>query len=213
MYDVLNEIKRHRVVAIIRVESAESILKTVESLYKGGVKVVEVTMNTPGALKAIELIKQSYSDMHIGAGTVLDPETARSAIFAGASFILAPTLKESTIEMGNRYQVPVIPGVFTPTEALAAYEAGARMVKIFPIRSLGPKYITDLQGPLPQLEIMAVGGIDTENAQAYLVAGSAALGIGSSLVSNTLVHQGDFAEIEKRARLFGEIVQNVQSPN
>jgi 2-dehydro-3-deoxyphosphogluconate aldolase / (4S)-4-hydroxy-2-oxoglutarate aldolase len=211
--EVLGEIRKQKIVAIIRGDSTDLIESTVESLYQGGIRLVEITMNTQGALNGIERIKQAFPEMLVGAGTVLDPETARSAIVAGASYILTPTLKASTIEMGNRYNVPVIPGVLTPTEALTAYEAGARMVKIFPIRSLGPKYISDLHGPLPHLDMMAVGGISLDNASSFIKAGSCALGIGSSLVDNTLVQQGDFTEIEKRARRFVETLNTVPSPN
>jgi 2-dehydro-3-deoxyphosphogluconate aldolase / (4S)-4-hydroxy-2-oxoglutarate aldolase len=211
--EVLGEIRKQKIVAIIRGDSTDLIESTVESLYQGGIRLVEITMNTQGALNGIERIKQAFPEMLVGAGTVLDPETARSAIVAGASYILTPTLKASTIEVGNRYNVPVIPGVLTPTEALTAYEAGAKMVKIFPIRSLGPKYISDLHGPLPHLDMMAVGGISLDNASSFIKAGSCALGIGSSLVDNTLVQQGDFTEIEKRARRFVETLNTVPSPN
>jgi 2-dehydro-3-deoxyphosphogluconate aldolase / (4S)-4-hydroxy-2-oxoglutarate aldolase len=211
--EVLGEIRKQKIVAIIRGDSTDLIESTVESLYQGGIRLVEITMNTQGALNGIERIKQAFPEMLVGAGTVLDSETARSAIVAGASYILTPTLKASTIEMGNRYNVPVIPGVLTPTEALTAYEAGAKMVKIFPIRSLGPKYISDLHGPLPHLDMMAVGGISLDNASSFIKAGSCALGIGSSLVDNTLVQQGDFTEIEKRARRFVETLNTVPSPN
>jgi 2-dehydro-3-deoxyphosphogluconate aldolase/(4S)-4-hydroxy-2-oxoglutarate aldolase len=208
---VLSEIKKHKLVAIIRGDSIQSCEATVNSLYKGGIRIVEITMNTPGALRGIERIRETFPEMVVGAGTVLDAETARSAILAGASFLLAPTLKTSTIELGNRYNVPVVPGVFTPTEALNAYEAGARMVKVFPIRNLGPKYISDIHGPLPHLEIMSVGGISLANAESHLNAGSCALGIGSSLVDDTLVQNGDFQEIEKRARRFVDILDGVES--
>jgi len=199
-------INEQRIVAIIRSTSSDNLERTVKSLYDGGIRMVEVTMNTPGALSGIESIKALYPDMLVGAGTVLDPETARLSILSGASFILSPTLKESTIEMANRYNVLMIPGVLTPTEVLLAHEYGAKMVKLFPIRSLGPSYISDLKGPLPYIKTMAVGGISLENAEAYLKAGAHSLGIGSSLVDNKLIQQGNFEEIEKRAAGFVEIV-------
>src|SRR5690606_35181024 len=121
-----------------------------------------------------------------------------------------PTLKESSIAMANRYNTFIVPGVLTPTEALTAYEYGARMIKIFPARSVGSKYITDLKGPLSHLDIMAVGGISLENAEEFLEAGSSALGIGSALVDNKLVKQGDFDEIEKRAREFVELANRFE---
>ena len=210
---ILEEIRRAKLVAIIRSHSTEGLENTVRSLYQGGIRTIEITMNTPGALRAIERVKEMYPDVLIGAGTVLDSETARLAIMSGAGFLLTPTLKKDTIETANRYHVPIIPGVMTPTEVLTAYEYGAKMVKIFPIRQLGPKYLTDLQGPLPFVETMAVGGISLENAASYLQAGASSLGIGSSLVDEKLVQQGDFTEIERRAASFVEIVNKVQSPN
>ncbi|GIN63349.1 2-dehydro-3-deoxy-phosphogluconate aldolase [Robertmurraya siralis] len=213
MNSILNDIEQNKLVSIIRSDRSNEIVEVVHSLYRGGIRIVEVTMNTPGALKGIEKIKELYPDLHVGAGTVLDSETARAAILSGASFILTPTLKQSTIEMANRYDVPIVPGVFTPTEILTAYEYGAKMVKIFPIRTLGPKFISDIKGPLQHIAIMAVGGISIENVKEYLSAGVSALGIGSSLVEDTLVHQGNYEEIEKRASKFVNIVNKVQPSN
>lgn len=209
MHDVLEEIKKTKLVAIIRGDSSEGLENTVSSLYAGGIRVIEVTMNTPGALNGIEKMKTLYPDLLVGAGTVLDSETARLAILSGASFLLTPTLKKETIEAANRYNVPIVPGVFTPTEALTAYEYGAKMVKIFPIRSLGSKYLSDLKGPLPYIQTMVVGGVSLDNAEEYLRAGASSLGIGSSLVDDKLIQQGDFGEIERRAARFVEIVNKV----
>lgn len=202
MDHVLDGIKKHKIVAIIRTDSLVDLELTVESLHRGGVRIIEVTLNTPGALEGIKSIKEKFPDLIVGAGTVLDPESARQSILSGAAFLLAPTLKESTIHMANRYGTFIVPGVLTPTEALTAYEVGARMVKIFPARSVGPDYIKDLKGPLPHIDIMAVGGISTENAELFFKAGCAALGIGSALVDNELIKRGDFQEIEERARSF-----------
>lgn len=209
--DILDEIKRTKLVAIIRSNSLDGLENTVESLYKGGIRVIEVTMNTPGVLNGIEKMKTFYPDLIVGAGTVLDSESARLAILSGANFLLTPTLKQETIEVANRYNVPIVPGVYTPTEVLTAYEYGAKMVKIFPIRSLGSSYLSDLKGPLPFIQTMVVGGISLENAEEYLRAGASSLGIGSSLVDDKLVQQGNFAEIEKRAARYVEIVNKVNS--
>ncbi|UXH43312.1 bifunctional 4-hydroxy-2-oxoglutarate aldolase/2-dehydro-3-deoxy-phosphogluconate aldolase [Rossellomorea vietnamensis] len=206
-YQVIQAIEQNQLVAIIRITSTDEVESVVNSLFKGGIRIVEITMNSPGALQGIERVKRVFPEMVVGAGTVLDPETARSAILAGADFILTPTLKKETIEMGRRYDVAVIPGVLSPTEALTAYEYGASMVKIFPARTFGPSYIRDLHGPLPQLKCMAVGGIGLDNAHSYIEAGAAALGIGSSLVDERLILSGDFAEIEERARRFVQIQQ------
>ena len=205
----LEEIRRAKLVAIIRCHCSEGLENTVRSLYQGGIRAIEITMNTPGALRGIERMKEKYPELLIGAGTVLDSETARLAIMSGAGFLLTPTLKKETIEIANRYHVPIIPGVMTPTEVLTAFEYGAKMVKIFPIRNLGPKYLADLKGPLPFVETMAVGGISLENAGLYLKSGASALGIGSALVDEKLVQQGDFTEIERRAASFVEIVNQL----
>lgn len=207
----LETVRQEKIVSIIRSDSTENLVKTVDSLYKGGIRVVEVTLNTPNALKGIESLKALYPDLLIGAGTVLDAESATLSIMAGASFLLAPTLKKSTLEAANRYDIPVIPGVFTPTEALTAYEYGAKMVKIFPARQLGPSFFKDLQGPLPQIQTMAVGGISLENAKDYLTAGATSLGIGSSLVDNDLILKGDFEEIERRAAEFVRIADAMRT--
>lgn len=202
MSDIMQELKKEKIVAIIRTSSSENIVQTVESLYRGGIRFVEVTLNTPGALSVIENLKALQPNLRIGAGTVLDTESAVSAIQHGAEFLLAPTLDEKSIQAANRYGVPLIPGVFTPTEALRAYEAGAKMVKVFPVRQLGPTYLKDLAGPLPFISTMAVGGLNIENISEYLEAGASSAGIGSSLVDNKLVAEGNFEAIEKRAQQF-----------
>ncbi|MBY0223478.1 MULTISPECIES: bifunctional 4-hydroxy-2-oxoglutarate aldolase/2-dehydro-3-deoxy-phosphogluconate aldolase [Sporosarcina] len=209
MNSILERIANEKIVAIIRSQSSEKLAETVGSLYKGGIRTVEITMNTPGALKSIEDMKALYPDLIIGAGTVLDSEAAVLAINAGASFLLAPTLSSKAIEASNRYDVPLIPGVFTPTEALTAYEYGAKMVKIFPIRNLGPGFLKDLKGPLPFVQTMAVGGISLDNAKSYLEAGASSLGIGSSLVDDKLVQTGNFEEIQRRASQFVEVARQV----
>ncbi|MFC0471769.1 bifunctional 4-hydroxy-2-oxoglutarate aldolase/2-dehydro-3-deoxy-phosphogluconate aldolase [Halalkalibacter kiskunsagensis] len=205
MDNPITKIITEKLIAIIRIEDTESIEEVAASLYRGGFRMIEVTLNTPGALEAIRTIKELFPDILIGAGTVLDAKTAQSAIAAGASFLLTPTLSEATIRMGNRYGVPVIPGVMTPTEALKAYEYGAQMVKIFPVRSLGPAYAKDLFGPLPFLKLMAVGGVSDCNAAQYLQNGWHALGIGGQLVNSQLIKEKKFAEMENRAKQFVRI--------
>lgn len=202
MSDILKEIEKEKIVAIIRASTSENIVQTVERLYEGGIRFVEVTLNTPGALNMIEKLKALHKDLHIGAGTVLDAESVVSSIQHGAAFLLAPTLDEKSIQAASRYGVPLIPGVYTPTEALRAYEAGAKVVKVFPVRQLGPTFLKDIAGPLPFIRTMAVGGITIENISEYLNAGASSVGIGSSLVDNKLVEQGNFDAIEERARQF-----------
>ncbi|WP_181350679.1 bifunctional 4-hydroxy-2-oxoglutarate aldolase/2-dehydro-3-deoxy-phosphogluconate aldolase [Thalassobacillus sp. CUG 92003] len=202
-------IRREKLVAIIRLEDDDIIEPIVSHLYKGGIRVVEVTMNTPGAVEAIRKIKETYTEMTVGAGTVLDAAAAEEAIQAGADFLLAPTLKKETIHTGVDYGIPVIPGVMTPTEALTAYEWGAPLVKVFPARHLGPDFLNDLRGPLTEIEGMAVGGVSTDNMAEYLRKGWNSLGIGGSLVNKAWIQEGNFAKIEAKAKEFVAIRDNV----
>ncbi|HYE82068.1 MAG TPA: bifunctional 4-hydroxy-2-oxoglutarate aldolase/2-dehydro-3-deoxy-phosphogluconate aldolase [Clostridia bacterium] len=191
--DTLKVIGDSKVIAIIRDIEKDKILDTVEALYDGGIRSIEVALNTDNALKIIEMIKREYKEkMVVGAGTVLDPESARLAILSGADFALSPTLSLKVIEIFNRYDKLAIPGVFTPTEILLAYEAGARVVKVFPIRSLGAGYIKDIKGPLNHVNIIPVGGITVENAKEYISSGAYAVGIGSNLVRKELITENKF---------------------
>lgn len=207
MHDILGEMENEKIVSIIRCKSTNDIESVVSALYDGGIRFVEITMNTPNALQAIEIVVRKFPGMQVGAGTVLDAETARLAILSGASFLLAPALHEESMTMANRYNVPLIPGVLTPTEILKAFELGAQVVKVFPIRAFGPQYIKDIKGPMPYVNIMPVGGVDIENAKDYLDHGSFALGIGSTLVNDKLIEQKNFTEIYNRAKKLIEAVR------
>ena len=204
----LDIIRDTGVVAIMRAQSSEQLIAAADAIKAGGVQVIEVTMTTPGALGVIEQAKQRYgADVLFGAGSVLDPETARAAILAGADFIVAPTLNLEMVALCNRYAVPVMPGIYTPTEALTAIEAGADMVKLFPASFGGPALVKAIRAPLPQLEIVPVGGVDLNTAADFIRAGSAALGVGSSLVNNQLLADGDLDELTRRAEAFIAEVQ------
>ncbi|WP_130805829.1 bifunctional 4-hydroxy-2-oxoglutarate aldolase/2-dehydro-3-deoxy-phosphogluconate aldolase [Senegalia massiliensis] len=209
MEKIINKIKKHKIISIIRINESSQIESIVESLYKGGIRIVEVTLNTPNAFEAIKKIRKIYPDMIVGAGTVLDEMSAKLAIDSGASFLLSPILDKKTIELSNRYNILMVPGVLTPTEALTAYNYGARMIKVFPARSLRPSYISDLKGPLPQLDIMAVGGVSLENSEEFLSKGCCSLGIGGSIVNNYDIEKGNFSEIENKAKKFVEIAKNI----
>jgi len=206
MEAILQKIRQEKIISAVRSKSGEAIEQVAASLYNGGVKVIEITMNTPGALNNIEKIKASLPDALIGVGTVLDAETTRAAILAGAQFILSPTLDEASIKMANRYNIPFIPGVLTPTEILKAYEYGAKVVKVFPIRAFGPQYLKDIKAPLPHVEMVPMGGVNNDNALEFLAAGSFALGMGSTLVNDQLIREGNFAEIQRRAEKLVGIV-------
>ena len=196
----LDLIRSTGVIAIMRAESSDQLIAAADAIKAGGVQVIEVTMTTPGALTVIEEAKARYGDAVLfGAGSVLDNETARAAILAGADFVVAPTLKVAMVELCNRYSVPVVPGIFTPTEALTAWEAGADMVKLFPAGVGGPRLVKAILAPLPQLEIVPVGGVGLDTAAAFIRSGAAALGVGSALVNRAVLEAGDMDALTRRA--------------
>jgi 2-dehydro-3-deoxyphosphogluconate aldolase/(4S)-4-hydroxy-2-oxoglutarate aldolase len=200
-------IRETGVVAIMRAQSSEQLLRAADAIREGGVQAIEVTMTTPGALQVIEQAASKYDqDVVFGAGTVLDAESARAAILAGAQFIVAPTLNRELIALCRRYSIPSMPGAYTPTEALTAWECGADMVKIFPSSVGGPAFIKALKAPLPQVELVPVGGVGLDNTADFIRAGAAALGVGSSLINQKLLDAGDFAALTERARGFIQAV-------
>ena len=204
----LNLIRETGVIAIMRAQSSEQLIAAADAIKAGGVQVIEVTMTTPGALDVIAKASARYGqDVLFGAGSVLDAETARAAILAGAGFVVAPTLNLSVVELCNRYSTPVVPGCYTPTEMLTAWEAGADMVKLFPASVGGPALVKAILAPLPQLEIVPVGGVNLDTAVEFIAKGAAALGVGSSLVNQKLLDAGDMAELTRRAAAFIEKVK------
>src|SRR5438270_9561975 len=192
------------IVPVIRTSSAETAVQAVEAIYNGGVRAAEITMTVPGAVRALEKVADQFGDrIMLGAGTVLDPETARICMLAGAQFFVTPSLRVSTIEMAKRYSKVICPGALTPTEVLAAWEAGADAVKIFPCGNVGgAKYIKALKGPFPQIEMVPTGGVNLETIGDFLKAGSCACGVGGELVDNKSVTGGRFDVIEERARQY-----------
>lgn len=199
----LQKILQGGVIAIMRAPSAAQLLEAARAILKGGISVIEVTMTTPHALKVIEEATSQFGESVLfGAGSVLDQETARSAILAGAQFVVCPTLNIKTIEMCKRYSIPVIPGAYTPTEILTAWEAGADIVKVFPASIGGPDYIKALKAPLPQVRLAAVGGVNIQNTADFFRSGVDVVGIGGELVNPQLLKAGNFEEISQRARNF-----------
>jgi len=190
------------VIAVVRVPDASQLIKLAEALEKGGVTNIEFTMTTPGALKMIEEAISTFGDrILLGAGTVLDGETARAAILAGAEYVVSPNLSLDLIRICRRYGKIVVPGALTPTEILAAWEAGADLVKVFPAAAVGgPEYIKSLLGPLPQVKLLPTGGVDVTNAGAFIKAGAVAVGVGGKLVDRKLVAEGRFDLITETAR-------------
>jgi 2-dehydro-3-deoxyphosphogluconate aldolase/(4S)-4-hydroxy-2-oxoglutarate aldolase len=195
------------VVAVVRAPDPGGLVEVVQALADGGVTVAEVTFTVPDAPAVISAAKRQLGDrVLLGAGTVLDAETARTAILAGAEFVVAPTLNVDVIRLCKRYAVPVLPGAYTPTEILTAWEAGADVVKVFPADALGPAYFRALRGPLPQVRLMPTGGVDLATAADFLRAGAACLGVGGQLVDPAAVAARDFARLTALARQFAAVV-------
>jgi 2-dehydro-3-deoxyphosphogluconate aldolase/(4S)-4-hydroxy-2-oxoglutarate aldolase len=192
------------IIPVVRAATAEAAIQAVEACFNGGIRAAEITMTVPGAIPALEKLAGRFGGkMLIGAGTVLDAETARISILAGAEFLVTPNLRPATIEMAKRYSKAVFPGALTPTEVLAAWEAGADAVKVFPCGNVGgPKYIKSLKGPFPQIEMAPTGGVTLETIGDFFRAGACAVGVGGELADATLLKEGRFSEIEERARQF-----------
>jgi len=204
----LNIIRETGVIAIMRAQSSDQLITAADAIKKGGVSVIEVTMTTPGALGVIAEAKERYgSDVIFGAGSVLDPETGRAAILAGADFIVSPILNLGLIELCNRYGIPTAPGCYSPTEVLTGWEAGADFIKLFPASFGGPDLVKAILAPLPQVQIIPVGGVNLNTAADFIRKGAVALGVGSSLVNQKLLDAGDLDELTRRAAAFIEQVK------
>ncbi|MDT0754399.1 bifunctional 4-hydroxy-2-oxoglutarate aldolase/2-dehydro-3-deoxy-phosphogluconate aldolase [Mammaliicoccus sciuri] len=202
--DTLQTIQETKLIAILRNAKPNDILPIVETLYKAGIRAIEVTMNSPKALESIELISNEMKGkVVVGAGTVLDAESARLAILSGATFILSPTVDKETIRMSKKYGAISIPGAMTPTEILEAYEYGGDIIKVFPTTSLGPEYIKDLQGPLPHIPLLPTGGVSIDNVTDFIKAGAVGVGLGSALVNTKVeTNKAYFEELEQKAQAF-----------
>lgn len=196
------------IVAVIRADKGDDLVEVAEALLEGGIDVMEVTFTVPGAVRVLEKVADKIGDqVLLGAGTVLDSETARIAMLAGAEFIVSPATDPGVIEICRRYDKLVMPGALTPTEVVTAWQAGADIVKVFPSDMTGPTHLKALKGPLPQVRLMPTGGVNLDTAADFLNAGACALGIGSSLVERETVANRDFARIQSLARQYVEIVR------
>src|SRR5689334_24073362 len=202
--EILAFITEVGIVPVVRAASAEHAIQAVEACYNGGVRAAEITMTVPGAIRALEKVADKFGNkIMLGAGTVLDPETARACMLAGAEFFVTPSLRVSTIEMVKRYSKVVCPGALTPTEVLTAWDAGADIVKIFPAGNVGgPKYIKALKGPFPHIEMIPTGGVNLETAGEFLKAGACAVAVGGELVDAKSVKEGRFDIIQERAKQY-----------
>src|SRR5262245_59950891 len=199
------------IVAVVRSPDHAKLVEACRALADGGVTVVEITMTGPNALDVLRQVRQALGDrVLLGAGTVLDAETARAVLLAGAEYIVAPTVNLDVIRLCQRYDKLVMPGAFTPTEILAAWEAGADVVKVFPADVVGPAFFKALRGPLPQVRLMPTGGVDVTTAAAFLKAGACCLGVGGQLVEAEAVARRNFDRIRDLARQYVAIVKQVR---
>jgi 2-dehydro-3-deoxyphosphogluconate aldolase / (4S)-4-hydroxy-2-oxoglutarate aldolase len=208
-HEVLAKIREVGLVPVIRAESPEAAGRAIDAIRAGGVPILEITMTVPGAVGLIADMARKYGDdAVVGAGTVLDPETARACILAGARFVVSPSLNLETIACCRRYGVAVLPGALTPTEVVAAWQAGADMVKVFPAGALGgASYIKALKAPLPQIDLVPTGGVSLKTAADFIKAGATALGVGADLVDPQALAAGQAGEITRKAKEFVELVK------
>lgn len=204
--ETIKKISDLGIVAVVRTETKEQGIKIVDAIKKGGIKAIEITMTVPGAIDVIKEISESYKneDILIGAGTVLDPETARACMLAGAQYIISPNLNIETIKICNRYRVPSIPGVMTVKEAIEAMEYGCEILKLFPGSAFGPSIIKAFRGPLPQANFMPTGGVSIDNVKDWFEAGAVAIATGSNLTKGAKT--GDYELVTQTAVKFVEEV-------
>ena len=211
-HESLQRVLDRGLVAIIRASSSEQLVSVARALYEGGIDIIEVTFTTPGVVEVISAVKRELGKhVLLGAGTVLDPETARIAILAGAEFLVSPTVNLEVIKLALRYDKGIMPGAYTPTEVLTAWEAGADIVKLFPADIGGPAYLKAIQGPLPQIRIMPTGGVNLQTLTEFVKAGACAVGLGGQLVEKNAVERGDFARISSLASQYVDLMKQARS--
>ena len=209
---VLNAILSKGVVAVIRMSDSEKLLKVVEAIYAGGVSAIEITMTTPNALMVIEALVKQFGDIiQVGVGSVLGVETVHRAINAGAEFVVSPVYIAEIVAMTHRFEKVAIPGAFTPTEILTAYEAGAEIVKVFPADILGMDFIKAVKAPIPQLKLMPTGGVNLDNAGDWIKVGACAVGIGSALLDNKAISENNFIKLTENAQRICRSINQARS--
>ena len=211
--EVIQTIKDIGVIPVVRATSADEAMRAIDAIREGGISVLEITMTVPGAVKLIEELAKRYGkDAVVGAGTVLDPETANQCISSGAQFVVSPALNLETIACCQKRDIAVMPGALTPTEVVQAWNAGADFVKVFPAGAVGgPSYLKALKAPLPQIELVPTGGVSLTTAGDFIRAGAAALGVGTDLVDINAIREGQSAVITERAKQFIEIVRDARA--
>ena len=211
--EVLKTIRDIGIIPVVRAQSADEAMQAIDAIREGGISILEITMTVPGAIGVIEQVCARYgAEAVVGAGTVLDAETARACILAGARFVVSPSLNVETIEMCSRYGIAVMPGALTPTEVVQAWSAGADFVKVFPAGAVGgASYIKSLKAPLPQIELVPTGGVSLKTAADFIKAGASALGVGADLVDVKAIREGQQSVITERAREFVRIVREART--
>jgi 2-dehydro-3-deoxyphosphogluconate aldolase/(4S)-4-hydroxy-2-oxoglutarate aldolase len=212
-HDIVNALVDGGAIAVIRMADTEQLLRVVEAIHAGGVSAIEITMTTPDALSVIREVSRAFTehpDVLVGVGSVLDSVTARLAIEAGARFVVSPILDEATIRMSHRYDVPMMPGCYTPTEIHRAHTLGADVVKIFPAQNVGMDYFRAVTAPMPHLKLMPTGGVTLTNAGDWLAAGAYAVGVGSALLDKDAIAQGDYDVLTENARVLSASVKDGQ---
>lgn len=213
-HEIVNSLVESGAIAVIRMADAQKLQKSIEAIHEGGIHAIEITMTTPNALHAIEEAASVFSDEEqvlIGAGSVLDGVTARQAISAGAKYVVSPVLKPEMIEVCHRYDVPAIPGTFTPSEVQRAHELGADLVKVFPASTVGPEFFRALKGPLPHVKLMPTGGVSLTNAGQWLEAGASVVGVGSALLDNEAIANNEFGQLTENARTLRQSILEGQT--
>ncbi|SFG02414.1 2-dehydro-3-deoxyphosphogluconate aldolase / (4S)-4-hydroxy-2-oxoglutarate aldolase [Halopelagius inordinatus] len=213
VHEDMDRLAESGVVAVMRGADADTVIEVAQALNEGGVTAYEITADNPDAMELIRELSGSFTDDEaiVGAGTVLDGETAGQAIRAGAEFVVSPSFHEDVVETSNRHGTLVAPGIFTPTEAIRAFETGADFVKLFPASTAGPKHLSSIQGPLPQIPIMPTGGIDIDNAPAFIEAGAVVVGAGSAIMDADAIEAGDYESITETAREFTDAIEAARS--
>ena len=212
MNETLSRLADTGVVAVLRGVEADQLIGITEALREGGVTAVEITADTPDVAEKLGEVAGSFDDeVVVGTGTVLDSETARTTLMAGAEFVVSPSLHEDVIETCNRYGAVTAPGVMTPTEAIRGYEAGADFVKVFPAKTVGPAHLGAMKGPLGQIPMMPTGGVSPDNAAEYIDAGAFAVGAGGALVDYDAAERGDYETITETAREFTRVVEEARA--
>lgn len=210
-HEDLQRVLNTGMVAIIRATSGDQLVSVARALYEGGIDVIEVTFTVPNAVEVLSAVRKDLGNkILLGAGTVLDPETARTAILAGAEFLVSPVVNLDVIKLATRYDKLIMPGAYTPTEILTAWEAGADVIKVFPAEIGGPPYLKAIKGPLPQVRLMPTGGVNLNTLESFIKAGACAVGLGSSLVEKEAVEQGNMTRIRDLAQQYVALLKKIR---